>query len=713
MDGTRERGVGAPGAGFVAHARLTGPDFVVESVNLGWQALFPGVSRRAPLAELVGDQMPSDGLERLRKVLTEGVPLYGDQQVVSAPGRGDVLLDIQLEPHRDSEGTVVGVDVFAIDITTQTRSTTLLQEQRSLLEQVAASGSLHEVLHRMVRLIEQNSVDGVIASVLLIDADGRLELGAAPSLPDFYNEAIDGLAIGPKVGSCGTAAYRRESVIVTNIETDPLWEDFRPLAREAGVSACWSSPILTGDGEVLGTFAMYYRTPHEPTDHDLEASIMFARTAALAIERHRADEARAKAQADLQYLLDASTEIAASDGYVESARRLTRLVVPRLSDVCVLDVVEDGVIRRLAAAVAGPDGDQAATRLVSFAPRIGSEHPVARAVAAFAAGGVTEVLRGPDIKPYAVNEDHRRVHLEAGVSEYACVPLVARGEAFGVLTLMATADRPLSDATITLAEDLASRVALVLDTIRQVDQRVRLVTELQQGLLPPRLPAIPGVELAVSYAPGSEGLEVGGDFYDVFALPDGRWALLIGDVSGRGASAASITALARHTIRALAPLLTSPTDVISAANDALLAVEDAERFITAAYAVLTPAADGSVRVALVSAGHPAPLIRRADGSVSVTAAEGPLLGQLPGVRCEVDDLVLYPGDLLVMVTDGVLEARTTDGSMFGEEGLRAVLAARTTPDTAGVVADIDTAVLAFSGTPIHDDRAVVALAVSS
>ncbi|MYW21214.1 GAF domain-containing protein, partial [Streptomyces sp. SID2955] len=193
----------------------------------------------------------------------------------------------------------------------------LAAEQRALLEQIARQAPLPDVLDGMCGAIEELSPE-VIVSVLLADEEGRhLRHGAAPSLPDFYNQAIDGIATGEGVGSCGTAAHRRRTVIVSDIATDPLWDDFRALAGQAGLAACWSTPIIAPDGRLLGTFAMYHRTPKAPQDTDLALARVFADTAALAIERHHAEQARRAAHArekaardDLAFLLAASTALA-------------------------------------------------------------------------------------------------------------------------------------------------------------------------------------------------------------------------------------------------------------------------------------------------------------------------------------------------------------------------------------------------------------------
>src|ERR1044071_8996023 len=171
--------------------------------------------------------------------------------------------------------------------------------QNKILQRLAANAPLPEILERLVLLIEAQS-PGMLCSILLLSDDGdHVRHGAAPSLPKEYVEAIDGAAIGPKVGSCGTAMYRGEPVVVTDISVDPLWEDFRELALGSGLRACWSTPILSGRGKVLGSFAMYYHEPRTPTGDEAGLTEVATRIAGLAIEHHAAKEILARTQAQL------------------------------------------------------------------------------------------------------------------------------------------------------------------------------------------------------------------------------------------------------------------------------------------------------------------------------------------------------------------------------------------------------------------------------
>lgn len=231
-----------------------------------------------------------------------------------------IYLEAYYEPwHRWFENRIFpspdGVSIFFHEITERKlaedaarRTVALLDAQKQVFARMAEGAPLHETLDRLVRLIEAQG-DGMIASILLLDPDGlHVRHGAAPSLPEAFNRAVDGEPIGPQAGSCGTAAYRRQPVIVEDISTDPLWERYRALALEHGLRACWSTPILDADGNVLGTFALYFRTPKRPSEQHLELIERSTYTAAVAITKDR------EAQA-----------LRASDEQLRIAQRIARL----------------------------------------------------------------------------------------------------------------------------------------------------------------------------------------------------------------------------------------------------------------------------------------------------------------------------------------------------------------------------------------------------
>src|SRR5713101_2353794 len=185
------------------------------------------------------------------------------------------------------------------DISQRKRREALLAGENRVLEMVAKGDSLSDILDNLCLLVEEQS-SGVLASILLMDPNGKqLRHGAAPHLPKTYTEAIDGAFIGPAVGSCGTAAYRAEQVIVSDIATDPLWTDFRDLASAHSLRACWSTPIFSSEGKVIGTFAMYYREPRTPTAREQETIKHITHLAGVAIQRKLAETARRESEAYL------------------------------------------------------------------------------------------------------------------------------------------------------------------------------------------------------------------------------------------------------------------------------------------------------------------------------------------------------------------------------------------------------------------------------
>jgi GAF domain-containing protein len=160
--------------------------------------------------------------------------------------------------------------------------------QERITRMISSGAPIRETLEELMRIVEGMTPSGMIGSILLLDDDGRHLLhGAGPSLPDAYNAAINGIEIGPEVGSCGTAAFHGKTVSVFDIANNPLWANFKDLALQYGLRACWSTPIHASDGKVLGTFANYYKFVRDPSPVDRELTEMITRTAAAAIEQDR------------------------------------------------------------------------------------------------------------------------------------------------------------------------------------------------------------------------------------------------------------------------------------------------------------------------------------------------------------------------------------------------------------------------------------------
>ena len=194
-----------------------------------------------------------------------------------------------------------------MDVTERKRAEMLLGGEKRLLEMIARGDPGALILDALCRLVEELA-SGSLSSILLLDPKtNQLRHGAAPSLPIKYIEAIDGLVIGPCVGSCGTAAYRAKPVIVSDVASDPVWADYCALALAYGLQACWSTPILSSAGKVLGTFAIYYREPRSPTPQDHNLIDQITHLASIAVEREQAEEALRQAQAELAHITRLTT----------------------------------------------------------------------------------------------------------------------------------------------------------------------------------------------------------------------------------------------------------------------------------------------------------------------------------------------------------------------------------------------------------------------
>jgi sigma-B regulation protein RsbU (phosphoserine phosphatase) len=304
----------------------------------------------------------------------------------------------------------------------------------------------------------------------------------------------------------------------------------------------------------------------------------------------------------------------------------------------------------------------------------------------------------------------------AGVIAWAGFPVPGPdGQVAGALCVADHLPRNWSGRDIEVLQALAQvagREVALQAALRHGAERAALAQTLQESLLPPRLPGIPGLQLAARYAAGGTAVEVLGDFYDVFPSVRGSWGMVVGDVCGKGVPAAKSTALARYTLRAEAHRQTQPSLILAALNQALLDwLTDDPRFLTAIYATVRPTLAGaSVRIS--SGGHPLALVRRADGRVHPAGWPGTLLGLLARPELQDSRLLLRAGDSLVLFTDGVTEARSrADRDLYGDDRLRDFIATLRDRSADGIADAIQQAVLDFTGGKFSDDTVLLVLTV--
>jgi len=423
-------------------------------------------------------------------------------------------------------------------------------------------------------------------------------------------------------------------------------------------------------------------------------------------ERKRAEEYQ-------RFLAEAGELLAASViDFEATLARVAELAVPRLADWCAIDVLqEDGSTKQIKVAHVDP-------AKVDFAKELGERYPPDPQ----APTGVPNVLRTGRSEIYpeipaemlaaaAIDEEHLEIIRSLQLRSAMIVPLVARGRTLGAITFIsAESGRLYTDADLALAEDLARRAGLAVDNARLYKERDHIARTLQESLLPPELPMVPGLQIAARYRPAGEGNEVGGDFYDVFETGDGTWGIVIGDVCGKGPEAAAVTGLARHTIRAAAMRERRPSEILATLNGAVLQQRPDSIFCTVAYVRVRPDADGA-RLTVCCGGHPLPLVIRADGAVETAGRPGTLLGIFPDPDLEDRPVQLEKGDSMVLFTDGVIEEHG-EGRVFGRDRLTAILHESAGLDAKGIAAAIDQAVMDFRPHAPRDDIAIIVLKVA-
>jgi serine phosphatase RsbU (regulator of sigma subunit) len=420
-------------------------------------------------------------------------------------------------------------------------------------------------------------------------------------------------------------------------------------------------------------------------------------------------------RAQLAFLADASRVLGASLEQDAILASLAHLAVPRLADWCIVSVVEgNGAVRRVVVSHADPDKAELALQVRQYLETAAHPGPDL---------GTPRVLRTQQAELHAtVTLGNGLAHIDdecavllgqVGPRSALLVPIVARGRSLGAVTfVMAESGRTYDERDLALADDLAQRAALAVDNAQTHQRVAALARTLQLSLLPPRLPDIPGMELAARYVPAGEGIELAGDFYDVFPVQPDRWGLALGDVCGKGAEAARLTALVRYALRTAALHAPTPAAALALVNEALLTDEGDEeaRLCTVAFAQLD-LGNGAPMLSVTSGGHPLPLLVTAAGEVTTIGSPGTVLGVLDQVPAPVEHLTLAPGDAVVFYTDGLSEARHGD-AWFGEERVAEVLAARPGRTAHELAGAIEQAVRAFQPGPLRDDLAVVVLRVS-
>jgi PAS domain S-box-containing protein len=422
-----------------------------------------------------------------------------------------------------------------------------------------------------------------------------------------------------------------------------------------------------------------------------------ARDTTAEVRRRRAQE----------FLVAASRLLDSSLDPTETARTIVSTAVPELASLCLIDFRRpDGWLGD--SVVAGADPEMAARlekirREKPLDPT--GEHPVAQ-VLRLNQPMVWRDLKAPEvIDKVSQSAEHLRLMRDAGYNSAAVVPLFARGRTLGALSFLhGHSDMRYDQGDLEFLAELGERAALALDNARLYRERDRVAKNLQRGLRPPRPAEVPGLEISVVFEAAGEGIEVGGDLYDVLPTEGGCW-ILVGDVAGKGSTAAGVSVALRHSVRGLTREIAEPDEVLRRVNELLLTGESLNDFATAMLARLQ-CDDGGWRLILASAGHPPAALVGAEGSQLLGG--GSVLGAWQTARVERHELELGPNDTLALCTDGWLEAGPV-ASHQGPESFAEMTQALAGLELGEVTDRLRADAVGRSSGPLRDDLVVLAI----
>jgi GAF domain-containing protein len=495
--------------------------------------------------------------------------------------------------------------------------------------------------------------------------------------------------------------------IVREVHADPRTRE-DPSVVKLGVSAWAGLPLVSPDGVVLGSFSVVATVPRRWSEREVDilqtladaAAAEVALIDALAEERAareevaRSLERERRALRRAEALMLAGVALSERNDAASVLRALVGATVPDIGVWCAVHLRRRGTGLDLVAAGHREPAREAEVRALDDGEDRWLRTRVATPVVLY---NHPQTFLVPD-------EDDAVARLGAG--EVVSLPLRVRGHTIGALTVGVDPDDE-PDAAATVA-GLAGQAAVALDNAGLYDEQAEVARILQQALLPGVLPAIDGVQLAVRFRPAGANVQVGGDFYDVFAARNRTAkAFVVGDVVGKGPAAATLTGVVRHTLRAAFFRGDDPRQAIALANEALYEAADAEKFCTAVYGHLE-VADGRIAVQLVRAGHPAALVVRSTGAVEVVEPAGGIIGYRLDTTWDTADVRLGAGDALVLYTDGATEVpRHRD--VDGEQALRALLAEMSGASAQELVEAVEHQTIVLSDGPLRDDLALLVI----
>jgi PAS domain S-box-containing protein len=449
------------------------------------------------------------------------------------------------------------------------------------------------------------------------------------------------------------------------VEHHNVFRIIRPDTGELRWIEVWGRPIQAGSPELHLVGVCLDITERRLTEE---------RQAEILASEHDARVAAEQARERLAFLAEASAVLSTSLDPEVVLLSLGELCIPSLADICFIDLIgDDGFLHDQVALGSSEVKLHDAQMLRKRRKELGQRAPTSTGhlEALDGRGLLYQSIDDDQLAEASADPDHLALFRRFDARSTVLAPLVARGHVIGVITLVRCGDQArFDDDDLAMVEELAARAALATDNGRLFHSRNRVARSLQEALLPPALPMIDGVALAARYDVAEADVAIGGDFYDVMPVGPSAWGVVVGDVCGRGPDAAALTGLVRHTLRTAVVREQVPSQVLRQTNQAMLQQIDDASFCTAAYVRIEVAQppNGQVQISVSSAGHPRPVLVRADGRVEVLDCAGTLLGVVSEPTLHDVHTELGPGDAVVLYTDGLTEARR-GSDLFGETRL--------------------------------------------
>jgi PAS domain S-box-containing protein len=660
--------------------RVHGDAGAFESVTLGRRFRrgegFPGRCWQAGEALTIEVASAEPALSRQEQARADGLVLG---LAFPLMGRSGVLGVVELFARRSRP-----VDPALIDLLGNVG-----RQLGQFLERIEVE---HELAYRAALLASQ--FEAAEEAVLAVSPDRRVLA--------FNRRFSDQWGIGPGQISVGADAG---PVIRQCLEqvVDPKTFASRDEWAHQHPDETFSMQVALMDGRIIEA----YNAPIVDERHGYHGRIWYLRddTERRAAERQREDlvQRLRAAQRSQRFLLRASDVLAGATGYAETLEKLAAVALPTLGDLCLIDVIaENGRLVRMVARHASASQQPLVDELLRhYPPEPAGPHPSAQAIVDLQSRYSAEMSE-EFLRETTQDDRHFQIVKALDFTSYMTVPLVVDGQPLGTVTLVSAGSGRRFDAEdLALAEELAGRVALVVAKARRYEIEQRISHSLQASLLPVAVPDVPGLQIAVRYLPGTRDIEVGGDFYDVVALPSDAIALVVGDVAGHDIVAAATMGQLRSAMHALSTQLQTPGQLVQQLHDRWDQL-GLERIATALYMHLEPKTGG---LQIASAGHPPPLLLHDGRALIADVPPSPPLGAPATVPVVEWTGVLEPGDLLICYTDGLVEDRDRDidegTQRLGEEALTA---ASTDPEVV-----CDHLVAALVGKERGDDVALLVI----